>query len=143
RIATVQPNFYYMFSGATDDAAAAPGGDGAAAAQANQGATPAQAHEGAIPAQANPGANPAQANQGAAPAATPAATPVGDPLQYVVEKMHLAQAHQLARGNRVLIAVIDSAIDTQHAELQGAVVGGLDTVKGTVQPDKHGTAMAG
>src|SRR5262249_55183743 len=48
------------------------------------------------------------------------------PMQYAVSKMHLTEAHGLATGNHVLIALIDSAVDTRHPELQGVVTGGLD-----------------
>jgi subtilisin family serine protease len=85
--------------------------------------------------------------QDAAPPAAPAApaasaAPNGDPIQYVVSKMHLPQAHDLATGERVLIAVVDSAIDSTHAELKGVVAGRFDTFKGDPAPHKHGTAMA-
>jgi subtilisin family serine protease len=63
-------------------------------------------------------------------------------MQYVVDKMHLPQAHDLATGERVLIAVVDSAIDSAHAELKGVVAGRFDTFKGDPAPHKHGTAMA-
>ena len=71
-----------------------------------------------------------------------ASVPTGDPMQYVVSKMHLPQAHDLATGERVLIAVVDSAIDSTHAELTGVVAGRFDTFKGDPAPHKHGTAMA-
>src|SRR5262249_57638769 len=71
-----------------------------------------------------------------------ARVPTGDPMQYVVSKMHLPQAHDLATGERVLIAVVDSAIDSAHAELKGVVAGRFDTFKGDQAPHKHGTAMA-
>ncbi len=44
----------------------------------------------------------------AAAAAIPAG---GDPAQYVLAKLHLGEAHTLANGDRVLVAVIDSGID--------------------------------
>jgi hypothetical protein len=66
----------------------------------------------------------------------------GDRAQYVVEKMHLAQAHDLATGERVLVAMIDSAVDSTHAELKGVVAGRFDTFKGDPAPHTHGTAMA-
>jgi subtilisin family serine protease len=68
--------------------------------------------------------------------------PTGDPMQYVVSKMHLPQAHDLATGERVLVAVVDTAIDSTHAELNGVVAGRFDTFKGDPAPHKHGTAMA-
>jgi subtilisin family serine protease len=70
------------------------------------------------------------------------AAAIGDPMQYVVGKLHLQQAHDIATGDHVLVAVIDSGIDTQHPELSGAVAGGFDAFTGDLQPQKHGTAMA-
>ena len=71
-----------------------------------------------------------------------AAAPAGDPMQYVVSKLHLPQAHDLATGARVLVAVIDSGIDSAHPELKGVVAGRFDAFKGDPAPHKHGTAMA-
>jgi subtilisin family serine protease len=68
--------------------------------------------------------------------------PAGDPAQYVVSKLHLPQAHDLATGERVLVAVIDSGIDSAHPELKGVVAGRFDVFKGDPAPHKHGTAMA-
>jgi hypothetical protein len=66
----------------------------------------------------------------------------GDPVQYVVSKMHLPQAHDLATGNMVRVAVIDSGIDALHPELQGVVAGRFDALAGELRPHEHGTAMA-
>jgi subtilisin family serine protease len=71
-----------------------------------------------------------------------ASAPAGDPAQYVVSKLHLPQAHDLATGERVLVAVIDSGIDSAHPELKGVVAGRFDVFKGDPAPHKHGTAMA-
>jgi subtilisin family serine protease len=71
-----------------------------------------------------------------------AAPPVSlAPSQYAAEKLHLSQAHQLATGTGVLIAVIDTAIDAAHNELSGSVVGAYDAVKTPLVPLKHGTEM--
>ena len=70
------------------------------------------------------------------------ASQAGDSQQYVVAKMHLAEAHAMSTGGHVTIAVIDSAIDTAHPELKGAVAGRFDAIRGTAQPHEHGTAMA-
>ncbi|HEU5272149.1 MAG TPA: S8 family serine peptidase [Xanthobacteraceae bacterium] len=78
-----------------------------------------------------------QAAQQAAPESL-----AGDPAQYVVAKLHLAQAHALATGGHVLVALIDSAIDDSHPELQGVLAGRFDAIKGRVSPHAHGTAMA-
>jgi len=67
----------------------------------------------------------------------------GDPAQYAVGKLHLSEAHRLATGDHVLVAVIDSAIDTAQPELQGVVAASFDAVGGDAAPHPHGTAMAG
>jgi Subtilase family len=71
-----------------------------------------------------------------------APAPAGDPAQYVVAKLHLGEAHAFATGAHVLVAVIDSAIDTAHPELQGTVSAGFDAIGGVPLPHQHGTAMA-
>jgi subtilisin family serine protease len=65
------------------------------------------------------------------------------PPQYVVEIMHVTEAHKLAKGKNVLISVIDSAIDKDHPELLGTVTDSFDPIGGTAKPDSHGTAMSG
>jgi subtilisin family serine protease len=65
----------------------------------------------------------------------------GEPAQYALAKLRLPQAHALAKGDKVLIAVIDSAIDTTHPELIGMVVKTYDALG--EKPHAHGTAVAG
>jgi subtilisin family serine protease len=67
----------------------------------------------------------------------------GEPLQYAVAKLRLAQAHALAKGENVLIGMIDSGVDTAHPELRGAIAGTFDAVGGPGGPQTHGTAIAG
>lgn len=64
------------------------------------------------------------------------------PPQYVVGKLHLPQAHKLAQGRGVRVALIDSGVDMEHPELRGSVVGYLDAVDGQATPHAHGTSMA-
>ncbi len=47
----------------------------------------------------------------------------GEGIQYAVEKLKLQRAHELARGERVLVAVIDSGIDVEHPEMRGTMPG--------------------
>jgi hypothetical protein len=63
--------------------------------------------------------------------------------QYVVSKLHLDEAHKIATGNNVLIAVIDSAIDVKHPDLAGAVIEQYDAVGRNERPHAHGTGMVG
>ncbi len=52
----------------------------------------------------------------------------------------------MARGGKVLVAVIDSGIDAQHPDLAGAIADSFDTLpirKKPFTPHKHGTAIAG
>ena len=67
----------------------------------------------------------------------------GDPAQYELAKLHLPQAHTLAKGNNVLIAVIDSGIDATHPELSGTIAQSFDTLAAPMTPHAHGTAIAG
>jgi hypothetical protein len=66
-----------------------------------------------------------------------------DASQYAVAKLHLTEAHGLAKGDNVAVAVIDSGVDLFHPELQGVVVDQFDALGSTVAADRHGTAIAG
>jgi len=90
----------------------------------------------APPQPASPSATPVAAASGARPAA-------GDPAQYALAKLRLSEAHSLATGNKVLVAVIDSGIDAGHPELQGVVAGSFDALNKPEKPHAHGTAIAG
>ena len=72
-----------------------------------------------------------------------AALSEGDPAQYAVAKLRLPQAHRLADGANVLIAVIDSAIDVKHPELANNVVASFDALGSKEGPHPHGTGVAG
>lgn len=67
----------------------------------------------------------------------------GDPAQYVIDKLHLHDAHTIASGANVTIAVIDSLIDTGHPDLTGSIAGQFDAVAANDRPDEHGTGMTG
>jgi hypothetical protein len=70
--------------------------------------------------------------------------PAGDPAQYGLGKLRLPQAHGIAKGDNVLVAVIDSGIDAAHPELSGAIAQSYDATgdKAPIKPHTHGTAMA-
>jgi subtilisin family serine protease len=63
--------------------------------------------------------------------------------QYAPEKLSLSEAHRLARGSRVLVAVIDSEVDASHPELAGAIVDNFEAATDDEKPHPHGTGMAG
>jgi subtilisin family serine protease len=73
----------------------------------------------------------------------PPAAREGDPAQYILDKMHLPQAHELAKGNKVLVAVIDSGVDVTHPDLAGDIAGTFDALGGGLKAHVHGTAIAG
>ena len=63
--------------------------------------------------------------------------------QYAPEKLNLPEAHRLATGNRVLVAMTDSGVDASHPDLAGAIVANFDSATGDTTPHPHGTGMAG
>jgi Subtilase family len=64
--------------------------------------------------------------------------------QYGPLKLALPEAHQIALGRNVRIAVIDASLDTAHPDLKGAVIKCFDAVGGRdASTDFHGTAVAG
>ncbi|HVX91782.1 MAG TPA: S8 family serine peptidase [Xanthobacteraceae bacterium] len=67
----------------------------------------------------------------------------GDVAQYALVKLKLPQAHGVATGEHVLIAVVDSGIDVSHPELQGAIADTFDALGTDEPPHPHGTAIAG
>ena len=121
-IFAVQPN--YIFNTSQMQSA------DTAESQADAGAT--------LTLQASPMPQPTPA--AAAAAAHPQA---GDPAQYALAKLHIGEAHNLANGDKILVAVIDSGVDLGHAELKGAVAGSFDALGKDEKPHSHGTAIAG
>ena len=67
----------------------------------------------------------------------------GDPAQYALAKLRLPEAHMLAHGADVTVAVIDSGIDVRHPELAGAVADSFDALGSMEGPHVHGTGVAG
>jgi hypothetical protein len=72
-----------------------------------------------------------------------AALSEGDPAQYAIAKLRLPQAHTLAHGANVTVAVIDSAIDAKHPELADAIAGSFDALGSREGAHVHGTGIAG
>lgn len=73
-----------------------------------------------------------------------ATTPTeGDPAQYALTKLRLPQAHTLAHGANVTVAVIDSGIDAGHPELANSVADNFDALGSSEGPHVHGTGIAG
>jgi hypothetical protein len=84
----------------------------------------------------------AQCNSIFATAQAPEA-PVSAAEQYAPAKLNLTEAHRLARGDRILIAVIDSGIDATHPDLAGAIAGVFEAAGEGEPAHPHGTGMAG
>ena len=63
--------------------------------------------------------------------------------QYELDKLKLPQAHAIAKGDGVLVAVIDSGIDASHPELAGSIAESFDTLDKPMAPHAHGTGVAG
>src|ERR1700687_3446332 len=73
----------------------------------------------------------------------PAAAQDAGAAQYVVNKLHLVDAHRITTGDNVLVAVIDSKIDVRHPDLAGVIAGEYDVIGTAGPPHAHGTGMAG
>lgn len=67
----------------------------------------------------------------------------GDPAQYALTKLRLPQAHTLAHGANVTVAVIDSGIDAKHPELANSIADNFDALGSTEGAHIHGTGIAG
>ncbi len=72
-----------------------------------------------------------------------AAAPLPVP-QYAVDKLRLNDAHRIARGKRVKIAVIDTGVDTTHPAFTGAQLETFNALSASKDvPEAHGTSIAG
>ncbi|MGC1555594.1 MAG: S8 family serine peptidase [Bradyrhizobium sp.] len=67
----------------------------------------------------------------------------GDPAKYPQAELRLPQAHALANGANVTVAVIDSAIDLKHSEFAGVTITPLDALDSKERAHPHGTGVAG
>ncbi len=67
----------------------------------------------------------------------------GDPAQYAVAKLRLPEAHKLADGANITVAVINSGIDVKHPELASSIADSFDALGSKEGPHVHGTAVAG
>jgi hypothetical protein len=72
-----------------------------------------------------------------------ASATAADPTQYALTKLRLPEAHALAKGDSVLVAVIDTAIDASHPDLAGVVAASFDATGAADKPHQHGTGIAG
>jgi subtilisin family serine protease len=84
-----------------------------------------------------------QAQAQSQPAVKADPTPNAGAEQYVIRKLHLLEAHRINSGDDVLVAVIDSKIDSGHPDLAGVIAGEFDAVGTPTSAHSHGTAMAG
>jgi hypothetical protein len=63
--------------------------------------------------------------------------------QYALARMRMTEAHELANGHSVVIAVIDGGVDTQHPELAGLNVDTFDAIGRGDRIHAHGTSIVG
>ncbi|MEO0893694.1 MAG: S8 family serine peptidase [Pseudomonadota bacterium] len=63
--------------------------------------------------------------------------------QFGNAKVDLSQAHTRTTGANTRIAVIDTAVDTAHAELINTQISAFDATNGALNVDAHGTSVAG
>jgi hypothetical protein len=67
----------------------------------------------------------------------------GDPTQYARTKLRLPEAHTIAEGANVTVAVIDSGVDLRHPEFAGVTITPFDVLDSKEGPHSHGTGVTG
>jgi hypothetical protein len=72
-----------------------------------------------------------------------AAPPPAIAPQYALGKLRVDAARALATGDKVLVAVVDTAIDEAHPDLAGVVEARFDAIGGVAATRTHGTSIAG
>jgi subtilisin family serine protease len=82
-------------------------------------------------------ADEASPTQNPAPPAENAAPP-----SYAPAMLHLPEAHHIAGGKAVRMALIDTAIDATHPEIAGSVAASFDASGAATAPGRHGLGMA-
>ncbi len=76
--------------------------------------------------------------------ATAVSIPVERKPQYSLGKMGISAAHLISKGSKIRVAVIDTAVDELHPELEGVVTQQFDAIGDAAKGgNNHGTAMAG
>ncbi len=63
--------------------------------------------------------------------------------QYALGKLRVDAARSLASGDKVLVAMVDTAVDETHPDLKDAIAAKTDTIGGALWSLDHGTAIAG
>jgi len=71
-----------------------------------------------------------------------AASTAADAAQYSLAKLRLPEAHALAKGESVAVAVIDTMIDATHPDLAGVIAASFDATGTPDKPHPHGTGIA-